>query len=205
MNVMDDKVERNVRKPSVPGSSRSLRHVSLCVMLMVAIVPFPIVLSGCQTPDPEVQSAESSGTAASVSAAPVEVDTVIPFRHDGSLSISRDGDVYQELAIEIAATDSARTRGLMQRSSMPGNSGMLFLFDREDRQSFWMANTPLSLDLIFINADSIIVHVAKYAQPLSPDPVPSLDPARFVLEVEAGYSDTAGILEGDRVNWTRDR
>jgi uncharacterized protein len=126
----------------------------------------------------------------------------IPFRADATLSLFRGSESYQQMAIEIADSDSSRTRGLMQRDSLPEDSGMLFIFDREEPQSFWMANTPLSLDLIFINRDSSIVHIAKYAQPLSPDPVPSEEPARFVLEVEAGYADTKGILEGDRVTWS---
>jgi len=168
-------------------------------ILMATIVFYPMFLSGCETPDRQDGQSSASGSAVSE-----ESETFIPFRRDGSLQFQRDGESYQVIEIEIAATDSARTRGLMQRASMPKDSGMLFLFDREELQSFWMANTPLSLDLMFISADSIIVHVAKYAQPLSPDPVPSMDPARFVLEVEAGYSDTVGIVEGDRVSWKQD-
>ena len=67
-----------------------------------------------------------------------------------------------------------------------------------------MANTPLSLDLLFANADSTVVTIKKYMQPLSAQEVPSDGPARFVLEVVAGYSDTIGIIEGDKLAWTRD-
>ncbi len=130
-------------------------------------------------------------------------ETVIPFRQDGSLSFLREGEPYLSIAIEIAATDSARTRGLMQRKGLPERSGMLFLFDREQPQGFWMANTPMALDLLFIDADSQIVDIAKYARPLSPETVASKAPARFVLEVPAGFSDAHGIIEADRVRWRR--
>src|SRR5690554_7281945 len=72
-------------------------------------------------------------------------EEVIPFRRDGSLSFIRDGEEQLQIEIEIADTDSARTRGLMQRESLPERSGMLFIFDDEAPRGFWMANTPLAL------------------------------------------------------------
>lgn len=125
----------------------------------------------------------------------------IPFRVDGQLDFLREGASYLTIDIEIAATDSARTRGLMQRKGLPDRSGMLFLFDHEDPQSFWMANTPLALDLMFVSADSQIVDIAKYAKPLSPDPITSKAPAQYVIEVPAGFTDSYGIIETDRVRW----
>ncbi len=133
----------------------------------------------------------------------VEIAAGLTFRDDGRLTISRDGDIYAELAIEIADDDSTRARGMMQRTSMPDNTGMIFLFDQEVDRTFWMANTPLSLDLIFINADSTITMIKKYMQPLSARNVASEGPSQFVLEVIAGYSDTMGLIEGDRLSWYR--
>jgi uncharacterized protein len=95
-----------------------------------------------------------------------------------------------DIAIEIADTDEARTRGLMQRESLPTRSGMLFIFDDEAPRSFWMANTPLALDIMFVSADSQIVTIQKYTRPFSPQSVASTAPARFVVEVPAGYSRT---------------
>ncbi|TDI76523.1 MAG: DUF192 domain-containing protein [Bacteroidetes bacterium] len=127
----------------------------------------------------------------------------IPFRDDGSLTISRNGNVYLSIRMEIADNDSLRARGMMERRSTPEDTGMLFIFDFEEDREFWMANTPLSLDLLFVNADSIVISIKKYLPPLSPQQVPSNGPARFVLEVIAGYSDTMGIIEGDKLSWTR--
>jgi uncharacterized membrane protein (UPF0127 family) len=127
----------------------------------------------------------------------------IPFRKDGTLDFLRDGEAYLTIDIEIAETDSARTRGLMQRDGLPERSGMLFRFQQERIQSFWMANTPLALDILFVDADSQIVDIAKYARPLSPDQIVSADPARYVVEVPAGFTDTHGITETDHVRWRR--
>lgn len=128
---------------------------------------------------------------------------LIPFREDGQLAFIRDRDTLVTIAIEIAETDSARQRGLMERTHLPERSGMLFIFEREEMQSFWMANTPLSLDIIFVNGDSQIVSIAKYTRPYSTEPIPSRYPARFVVELPAGFTDSHGILEGDRIRWRR--
>lgn len=93
---------------------------------------------------------------------------------------------------------------MMQREGFPSDtSGMLFPFDEEEEQSFWMANTPLSLDLFFISADSQVVSIHKYAQPNTAEQIPSEGPAKYVLETPAGFADSYGILEGDRVWWRR--
>ena len=75
------------------------------------------------------------------------VVTSIPFRSDGTLRFTRGEEELLTIDIEIADTDSAIVRGLMQRTSLPDRSGMLFLMPSEEPQSFWMANTPLALDL----------------------------------------------------------
>ncbi len=128
----------------------------------------------------------------------------IPFRRDGALTFLRGADTLVAIDIEIAESDSARERGLMQRASLPERGGMLFLFPTNEVQSFWMANTPLSLDIIFVGADSQIVSIAKYTKPLSPNAVASAGPARYVVETRAGFADTHGLSETDRVRWRRE-
>lgn len=126
----------------------------------------------------------------------------IPFRPDGVLEIIRpDGTTLTTLVIEIAEGDSARARGLMQRTSLPARGGMLFLDDEEKIQTFWMRNTPLPLDLIFVNADSQIVTVAKRARPFTEQTISSTDSAMYVLEVNAGFTDRNGIDESMRIRW----
>jgi len=138
------------------------------------------------------------------SPSPSSTTSEIPFRVDGSLDFLRDGASFLTLEIEIADTDSLRERGMMQRSSFPPESGMLFLFDHQEFRQFWMGNTPLSLDILFISNDSTIVDIAKFAKPYSPEPIVSQAPSQYVLEVPAGFADTKGIVEGDIVRWIRD-
>lgn len=128
----------------------------------------------------------------------------IPFRKDGTLTISRDDEVYLTLDIEIADTDSSRNRGLMQRDGLPEDSGMWFIFDQESEQGFWMANTRLALDLIFVRSDGTVQSIAKYIQPMRTETISSNGLSQYVLEVEAGYSDSKGILEGDLIAFERD-
>lgn len=130
-------------------------------------------------------------------------DIIIPFRKDGTLTFTRDREDVAMIDIEIAESDSARTRGLMQRTSLPEMSGMLFIFAREELQSFWMGNTPLALDLIFVDSDLRIVDIDKYNKPYNSASIVSDSPARYVVEVPAGFTDMHGISESDGVRWTR--
>lgn len=93
---------------------------------------------------------------------------------------------------------------MMQRDGFPSDrSGMLFIFDEEEPRSFWMSNTPVALDIIFTDADSQIVNIAKYTTPFSNERYRSEEPAQFVLETPAGFADSHGLLEGDRIRWQR--
>lgn len=133
-----------------------------------------------------------------------EEERTIPFDKEGRLAIVQDEDTLVALDIEIAESDSAKQRGMMQREGFPSDtSGMLFPFDEERERSFWMANTPVALDLFFVSADSQIVNIEKYAEPVTADQIPSNGPAQYVLETPAGFADSYGILEGHRVKWTR--
>ena len=161
----------------------------ICILLLAALGLF--VGTGCGGGETEPPPDSDEGTA-------------IPFRRDGSLTFVRGGEEVVSIDIEIAETDSARQRGLMQRESLPEQSGMLFIFDREEPQGFWMGNTPLSLDLIFVDADSQIVDVDKYNRPYDPSTIASDAPAQFVVEVPAGFADTYGISETGRVRWRRE-
>jgi hypothetical protein len=158
----------------------------LCLVLLTLV-------TACQQPD-----------AGSNDDASADTTETIPFRPDGALAFLAEGDTITTVTIEIADTDSARARGLMQRASLPEQSAMLFLFPREQVQSFWMANTPLALDLFFVDADSQIVSIAKYTRPFSDEQIVSEGPAQYVVETPAGFADTYGIVEGNRVRWQRE-
>jgi uncharacterized protein len=124
------------------------------------------------------------------------------FRKDGDLSIlSVRNSSKVNLDIEISDDEQERMRGLMDRLNLPENAGMLFVFQDEDLRSFWMKNTFISLDIIYINADKEIVSIQKYTQPQTTNALPSEKPAKYVLEVNAGFSDENDVIPGDSVDF----
>jgi uncharacterized membrane protein (UPF0127 family) len=112
------------------------------------------------------------------------------------------GNTIVQLAAEAAITDAEQQRGLMGRNHLPDRGGMLFLNEVEEERVFWMKNTPLSLDLLFINAANQIVSMKTNQPPYTLDPIPSEVPAQYVLEMKAGFADRYGLRTGMRVTWT---
>jgi uncharacterized membrane protein (UPF0127 family) len=102
-------------------------------------------------------------------------------------------------AVELATNDDERSRGLMFRKELPEGRGMLFDFERDQPVAFWMRNTYVSLDMIFIRGDGRILRIAENTEPLSERLIPSGGPVRAVLEVIAGTARKLGIAPGDRV------
>lgn len=107
-----------------------------------------------------------------------------------------------DLIVEIADTKAERTKGLMYREHMGENDGMLFIFEIEKPQTFWMKDTLISLDMIFINSEFEIVHIAKNTKPNQiKELYSSQEPARYVIETNAGWTDQYGILVGQVVKF----
>ncbi|HYC64365.1 MAG TPA: DUF192 domain-containing protein [Reyranellaceae bacterium] len=101
--------------------------------------------------------------------------------------------------VELALNDEQRARGLMFREKLGPYEGMLFDFQREQPVSFWMKNTLIPLDMIFIAADGTIRHIHANAVPKSEETIPSTHPVRGVLEINGGSSRLLGIKPGDKV------
>jgi hypothetical protein len=101
--------------------------------------------------------------------------------------------------VELAASDQERERGLMFRRELPEGQGMLFDFQHDQPVAFWMHNTYIPLDMIFIRGDGRIARIAENAKPESDDLIPSGTPVRAVLEVIGGTARQLGIKPGDRV------
>jgi uncharacterized protein len=104
-----------------------------------------------------------------------------------------------EFTVEVALTEADKARGLMYRRVLPMGHGMLFGFVPAQEVSFWMKNTYISLDVIFIGADGRIRRIAANTQPVSARRISSGGPVRGVLEVLAGTAERLGIMPGDRV------
>ena len=124
----------------------------------------------------------------------------------------KQGEVYFENAkkelvkgidVEIADTEDKRHTGLMFRERMEENQGMLFIFPGEEPQGFYMKNTIIPLDIIFITSKGQIVKIYRHTTPFSEQDLPSIKPIRYVVEVNAGFSDKYNIKEGDTVKWRR--
>lgn len=105
----------------------------------------------------------------------------------------------QRFRVELADTDASRSRGMMFRTSMAPDAGMLFDFKQEQMASFWMRNTLLPLDMLFIKADGTILNIHQRAIPHDESGINSTGPVRAVLEVNGGTVARLGIKPGDRV------
>lgn len=102
-------------------------------------------------------------------------------------------------AVEVVSNDEERAQGLMFRKELPEGRGMLFDFQHDQDVSFWMKNTYIPLDLIFIRGDGRILRIAENTEPLSTRMIPSGGPVRAVLEVIGGTAKKLGIAPGDKV------
>ncbi len=105
-----------------------------------------------------------------------------------------------KFTVALANTDETRRVGLMFRKTMPADEGMLFDFRKEQYASFWMKDTILPLDMLFIKADGTISTIAENAIPYSEEPVPSSEPVQAVLEINGGRARALGIAAGEKVH-----
>lgn len=130
------------------------------------------------------------------------VPAEISFTKEGELSLFKnDGTFIRKIDIEIADDDYQRETGLMHRSSLKESQGMLFIFDEEAQRGFYMKNTLIPLDIIYLNKDGVIVSFAENAQPEDLTTLPSQVPAQYVLEINGGLSEEWVLEVGDRIEW----
>ena len=128
---------------------------------------------------------------------PALTDGDVAFERDRLVVRTAEADLPFE--VELATTPAQRSRGLMERGDLAPHAGMLFVFETPREASFWMKNTLIPLDLLFIDATGRIVRIAANATPLSEAPIPSGEPVKGVLEIAGGRAAEAGIAVGDRV------
>lgn len=156
-----------------------------------------IAIAGCDSGTEPQSTKKGSGKTVVRPAGP-------QFKKEGELYLVKAaGDTVRKIDIEIADIESERTIGLMHRRSMPDTQGMLFIFDREEPRSFWMRNTLIGLDILYIKQDRTIESIAKYCVPKSEKSIPSRGPALYVLELIEGFCDVHGVEVGDRIDYKR--
>ncbi len=155
---------------------------SLNVLLVISIYAFVVA---CLPQDTSTQTPDNGLVPAQIKVLEVDGDTIAAFNG------------------EIAVTPEARARGLMFRESIPKDYGMLFPFDVSQIVSFWMKNTYVFLDIIFIDAEGRIVKIHKNAIPEETTQISSGQKVNTVLEIRGGLSDELGIHVGDTVYWAQ--
>lgn len=144
-------------------------------------------VTSCSSPDKEKTS-------------PSQSNRQLEFTADVQF-LRTDQTVISEIEAAVADNDELRSAGLMDVTSLPENAGMIFLFDNNRPRSFWMANTPLSLDILFVNSEMEIVRIHRNTTPYSQAPIESERPAKYVIEVNAGYTLRNDITEGQLVEF----
>ncbi len=191
---------------SKPASTRKRRKqkVNYKKALMVGVL-FLVMLSFVLTSIPNfggggTSKAASVRTPATTNAPAPQSSTI--FTKQGTLSINRQSNPDPLLVdIEVADTETKRNQGLMYRRHMEPNHGMLFIMEEFKEQGFYMRNTYISLDIIYLDQDKKIVSIAKNTEILNDNSIPSNGNALYVLEVVAGYADTHGLQVGDQMAW----
>jgi uncharacterized membrane protein (UPF0127 family) len=134
-----------------------------------------------------------------------EVTNVYTFKKEGELTIydRETKEARVKIDIEIADTDERRARGLMERESMGEKEGMLFIFPQVQPLSFYMKNTKISLDMLFIDENRNVINIAKLTEPFTLSSYRSERPGKYVLEVNAGFCDRYLVKAGDSLAFRR--
>jgi uncharacterized membrane protein (UPF0127 family) len=157
-----------------------------------------IAVVGCSPLAAGSTNAQASTAAPTAPAAltvhPISGLTVVP------LSVTTSGGV-RLFKVEVAATFGEQERGLMFRATMGADEGMIFPMDPPRRTAFWMKNTVIPLDIIFIGADHKVLNIAANAVPYDMTPLPSTGDAAAVLELNGGRAAAIGLKAGDVVVW----
>lgn len=134
----------------------------------------------------------------------IEGYTAFEFTKHGELTFTSDlGEYKSKVDIEIADDDEERATGMMYRNKMEEDQAMFFIFPADNYQSFWMRNTLIPLDIIYVNSKLEIVSIHKNTTPFSEQSYPSTDPAQYVVETIGGYCDLHGVVESDKIVWRR--
>lgn len=130
----------------------------------------------------------------------------VTFTKQGELTLLKAGSdsIVAKFNLEIADDEYKTQTGLMYRSSMEDNQAMLFIFPNEQMRSFYMKNTEFSLDIIYFDSKKNLINLHENAQPLNEGSLPSIAPAKYVLEINGGLSGQWNLESGDRFEFTRD-
>jgi len=130
----------------------------------------------------------------------------ITFKKEGELSFLKasNDSLIKQINIEIADDDYQTQTGMMYRKSMEDTQGMLFVFPDSEYRYFYMRNTEIPLDIIYIDENKTIVSIQKNAKPFDETSLPSEGPAKYVLEINAGLSTDWNLKKGDKIQYSKE-
>jgi uncharacterized membrane protein (UPF0127 family) len=134
-----------------------------------------------------------------------EDKVVVSFKKEGILNIKKanSDSIIKTIDIEIADNEYETQTGLMYRNKLETSHGMLFIFPNVDTRSFYMKNTRIPLDIIYIDEDKTIVSFQKNVKPFDETALPSDAPAKYVLEINGGLSDIWELAVGDKIEYSK--
>jgi uncharacterized membrane protein (UPF0127 family) len=156
------------------------------------LLPLLLLVPACT---PQAAQPTPSPAVAQPAVHPVSGLPVIP------LTVTPIGGRPHAFRVEVARTEAEQARGLMFRTAMGADEGMIFPYDPPQTVSFWMKNTVIPLDIIFIGPDHRVINIAANATPYSEASLPAQAPAAAVLELNGGRAAQLGIGPGARVDW----
>ena len=159
------------------------RHLRIAALLAIGIP----TLAACQP---------ASNTVSAIERSPAGLDQVL-------LTVTTTSGKTHRFTVEVARTEAQQQQGMMNRQSLASDRGMIFPYDPPVPASFWMKNTLIPLDMIFIRADGTVARIEANAAPLSLDPVMAGEPVGAVLELAGGRAAELGITPGAKVAWPR--
>jgi uncharacterized protein len=142
--------------------------------------------------------AASLATAIAMACAPNRAEPGAPVRR---VVVETAAGAKHAVRVEIARTEPEQRKGLMNRTSLDEDAGMIFIFDRSEVHSFWMMNTLIPLDMIFADDEGRIVGIVERAEPRTTTQRSVWVPSRYVLEVNGGWSKAHGVKAGDRIRF----
>lgn len=174
----------------------SIYHITIATILILILVIGSLILFVNPVKKTVCKTSDNVNEQTTAPVKPV-------FRKDGELRFlnGKSDKVITVIDIEVADDNAEREQGLMYRDTMAENQGMLFLMETEESQAFWMKNTILPLDILYVDSDRRIVSIHKDCVPYSLDQIVSAKPALYVVEVNAGYTRKFGVKVGDLISF----
>ncbi|MGK7370410.1 MAG: DUF192 domain-containing protein [Candidatus Halalkalibacterium sp. M3_1C_030] len=154
------------------------------IYLALLLLGIPLFLAGCSNKEAN-NNVEPKGRT-------LEYTSEVTF-------LDSEDEPITTIEVAVADDDEERNMGLMDVNDLPSDKGMLFIFENQQPLSFWMANTPLSLDIFFVNESGEIVRIHQNTQPFSDKNLISGEPAKYVIETNSGFSLSHDIQEGMKV------